>query len=152
MPVRNSGEKNLNLTAFDIWNNEMAYALGLFYADGCLRQPDIGSNLVSFHNTDENTVKWWRGFLGSHHKISTHHPRAFSNGKDRKLPCFNSNVCSDILGKRLFDLGAIPNKSKLAGTMFDKEVALLGGVSKSAVCIYRKKQNIPSYRKVQANG
>jgi len=40
----------------------------------------------------------------------------------------------------------------LAGTMTDAAVAEIGGVSKSMVCIYRKRMGIPSFSKQGRNG
>lgn len=103
MSRRGAGEEHLNVHAFDAWTSNMAYALGLFFADGCLQRAATGGSWrVSFYNTDEATVNWWHQFLGNPHKLHVHH---------RQQDCFSSVSVSDTLGDRLNALGAVPRKS-----------------------------------------
>lgn len=99
-------EAGLNLAAFDCWTPEMAYALGLFYTDGCLGHSSrgCGSWVIRFDNIDLPTVEWWHAFLGAHTRIGT--PK-----KPRHQRPYWSVVSSDRLGDRLFLLGAVPRKS-----------------------------------------
>lgn len=103
---RRAAERSLNTQAFDVWTPEMAYALGLFFADGCLTRASTGSWRVVFTNTDLPTVEWWHAFLGNPNKLHVHEP-----GEQRRLRAFNSITTSDTLGERLFALGAVPRKS-----------------------------------------
>ena len=102
---RGFAERYLNISAFDQWGPEMAYALGLFYADGCLIQQPRGSLKVQMYNTDQATVEWWHGFLWNQTKITVQ-PR-----KPPHKTLYSSTATSDTLGSRLIALGAGPRKS-----------------------------------------
>lgn len=105
LAVRLASEKKYNLTAFSAWTPSMAYALGLFFADGCLQKPPRGSLKVSLDNTDLPTVQWWHGFLGNPNKILC------IRRADPHQDIYRSTSVSDTLGLRLKDLGALPGKS-----------------------------------------
>ena len=103
---RSESEKKYNLRAFESWTPDMAYALGLFFADGCLSRGPVGSWQVTFTNTDLPTVEWWHSFLDNPTKLYGHKP-----GPKRILQDYNSTATSDTLGDRLYALGAVPRKS-----------------------------------------
>jgi len=91
------------MSRFSQWSDEMAYALGLFYADGSLR-PTSRSWYVQFYNTDRPTVEWWHAFIGA---TNTIHERS----SDRENPLYSSRVTDKALGEDLVRLGLIPRKS-----------------------------------------
>lgn len=107
---RFASESKYNLQAFASWSDDMAYALGLFFSDGCIQQPPQGSLRVSFSNTDLATVEWWHLYVGNPNPITTHNPKILK-GSVRRQTLYNSNVTSDTLGRRLLDLGACLRKS-----------------------------------------
>ena len=85
----------------------MAYALGLFYTDGCLHTK-IGPNgswRISFGNNDRATVKWWHQFLQNRTKINVR------KRQGSQVCSYTSTAISDVLGNRLLQLGAEPRKS-----------------------------------------
>lgn len=108
--VRSRSEMQYNLQAFATWSHEMAYALGLFFSDGCVQQPPHGSLRVSFSNTDLETVEWWHSYLGNHNRIHTHNPKML-NGSVRRRVLYTSVVTSDTLGSQILGLGGCPRKS-----------------------------------------
>lgn len=110
MGRRNQAESYLNVHAFDVWTTDMAYALGLFYADGGISRKNPESTWrVSFVNTDQRTVEWWHVFLTNTTKIGVVEPA--SNRPLQRQIAYTSTATSDYLGQRLNDLGAVPRKS-----------------------------------------
>lgn len=108
--MRSRSELKYNLQAFASWSDDMAYALGLFFSDGCLQQPPKGSFRVSFSNTDLETVKWWHQHLGNPSRIITHKPKALK-GSVRRSTLYTSNATSDTLGNQILGLGGCLRKS-----------------------------------------
>jgi hypothetical protein len=49
---------------FKNWNEDMAYCLGLWWADGCMHQQRQGGCVVVFSSTDEEHLSRVRGVLG----------------------------------------------------------------------------------------
>ena len=93
----------LHRRPFGGWSANMAYALGLFYADGSISRPSR-SWYVQFYNTDLATVEWWHKFVEGTNPV---HVR----DNDRDNPLYSSRVTDDALGERLIRLGARPRKS-----------------------------------------
>lgn len=108
--ARARSEMQYNLKAFATWSHEMAYALGLFFSDGCLQQPPHGSLRVSISNTDLETVEWWHSYLGNPNHIYTHNPKVLK-GSVRRLVLYTSTVTSDTLGGQIQKLGGCFRKS-----------------------------------------
>ena len=108
--VRARSELKYNLQAFSTWSDDMAYALGLFFSDGCIQQPPRGSLRVSFSNTDMETVAWWHQYVGNPSRIYIHKPKKL-RGSVRRLSLYTSNVTSDTLGQRILELGGCLRKS-----------------------------------------
>jgi len=102
---RKRAEARYDLNAFGEWSEDMAYALGLFFSDGCLRSQARGSMRVMFDNTDLSTVEWWHSYLGNPTQIS--HIRRESPHQD----IYRSTATSDTIGHRLSGFGAIQRKS-----------------------------------------
>jgi hypothetical protein len=108
--VRSRSETRYNLQAFASWSDDMAYALGLFFSDGCVQQPPRGSLRVSFSNTDLETVRWWHQYLGNTTSIYTHKTKVLG-GITRHQVLYTSNATSDTLGRRILELGGCLRKS-----------------------------------------
>lgn len=108
--VRTQSEMKYNLQAFASWSDDMAYALGLFFSDGCIQQPPRGSLRVSFSNTDLETVLWWHQYLCNPSRILTHNPKVLE-GSARRLTLYTSNATSDTLGNQILRLGGCLRKS-----------------------------------------
>jgi len=90
-------------TSFEAWSPDMAYALGLFFADGSLRWTGHSWH-VQFYNTDLPTVTWWHVFIGATNGIRTR-----TTGRVR--PLYSSRVTDTALGEALCRLGVVPRKS-----------------------------------------
>jgi len=105
MRKRRLSEFRVRGDAFDVYTPNMAYALGLFYTDGCLSRLKTGGSWnIGFSNTDYETVVWWHNFVGSQTVIST------TRRNSRKV-AYQSQCRSDVLGGRLLALGILPRKS-----------------------------------------
>ena len=112
---RRHSEQKYNLTAFDEWSSEMAYALGLFFADGCLTHQGHSWKLL-MTNTDLATVMWWDEFIGNPGKV-VEHTRLPKKGGGLRQQCYLSTVSSDTLAGRLIALGITPRKSTEGGSL-----------------------------------
>lgn len=108
---RRRSEAKYNLFAFDEWTPDMAYALGLFYADGCLQKTSSGGSWrLVFVNTDKATVSWWHAFVGNPHPLVEVRPETVPGAT---LTKWMSCTVSDTLGERMCALGVVPRKSAL---------------------------------------
>ena len=97
-------EQELNLSAFDTWTPEMAYALGLMYSDGCLRRVSPHVWQISFSNTDKETVEWWHAFVGAKSSITI-------GLRPNRQVAYHSAIRSNTLASKLQELGVVPRKS-----------------------------------------
>ncbi|MCX6813361.1 MAG: hypothetical protein NTV77_02710 [Candidatus Azambacteria bacterium] len=102
--------KTKNENFFKKWNNEMAYVLGFFCADGNLTIGKRNNHYIEFTNCDKDILEKIRKTLGSNHKISKH---------KRKNKNWRTYYRLQIGSKEMFydltRLGMIVNKSKVLG-------------------------------------
>lgn len=112
---RHRSEQKYNLTAFDEWDPDMAYALGLFFADGCLTHQGHSWKLL-MTNTDLATVEWWDQFIGNPGQV-VEHKRLSKKGGGFRQQCYLSTASSDTLAARLLSLGVVPRKSTEPGPL-----------------------------------
>jgi len=108
-------EQKYNLGAFDGWSPEMAYALGLFFADGCLTHQGHSWKIL-MTNTELATVEWWDHFIGNPGKVVCCKRKRKKRGGLRKQ-CYLSTTSSDTIGGALIKHGVVPRKSTEEGPL-----------------------------------
>jgi hypothetical protein len=98
--------KQVNRGFFSVWNTEMAYILGFWFADGWMSQPDT-SCYITFTSADLDHLKAIQSLLASGQKIYARTGR-----------CYDLTIGSKQLWRDLYRLGGRPAKSLIAEMPF----------------------------------
>jgi len=96
---------DVNHDFFKIWSDDMAYILGLWWADGCISKKGNGYRFnLSQHSKDKEILEKVLEVMESNHPIR----------KDKKWNCCSLDIDSQIIPNDLISLGGSPRKSKIA--------------------------------------
>ena len=98
--------KQVNRDFFSVWNTEMAYILGFWFADGWMSQPDTSCH-ITFTSADLDHLKAIQLLLASEQKIYARTGR-----------CYDLTIGSKQLWHDLYRLGGRPAKSLIAEMPF----------------------------------
>jgi len=99
---------NINSHFFKEWNNEMAYVLGYWYADGSLENAEyIRGKYIRVTSVDLKTIEKIKKWFRSEHPIVVLLPTKLHPGKIR----YFLRIGDHILYGDLIRLGLYPNKS-----------------------------------------
>jgi hypothetical protein len=98
--------KQVNRGFFSVWNTEMAYILGFWFADGWMSQPDTSCH-IAFTSADLDHLKAIQSLLASEQKIYVRTGR-----------CYDLTIGSKQLWHDLYRLGGWPAKSLIAEMPF----------------------------------
>lgn len=90
---------------FDSWSQDMAYALGLMFTDGCVHEK---LSSVDFTNTDKAMHQYWK----SNRSIFKRRRTNSETQTQSKLQ-YTTGVTSAHMVQRLIQLGVLPRKSKM---------------------------------------
>ena len=91
---------------FDSWNADMAYILGLWFADGHMRI-QCGGHYISLASIDKKHLENIKSVMGITNKTGV----VNRNHNDNTHTCYCFSIGNKHIYKRILELGGLPNKS-----------------------------------------
>lgn len=99
-------EMHVNEHFFDSWNADMAYILGLWFADGYMRI-QCGGHYISFASIDKEHLENIKNIMGITNKTGI----VNRNHNGNSHTCYYFSIGNKHIYKRILELGGSPNKS-----------------------------------------
>lgn len=102
-------ERRFDRKFFDSWTPEMAYVLGLLFADGYVYRNPRGSNYFCFCSADKELVERVKQLLRSKHRIG----KKDRSENERWKPLYVLQIGSKEVVEALAGYGVVQNKSNI---------------------------------------
>ena len=99
-------EVHVNEHFFDSWNTDMAYILGLWFADGHMRI-QCGGHYISFASIDREHLENIKNIMEITNKTGV----VNRNHNNNSHTCYYFSIGNKHIYKRILELGGVPNKS-----------------------------------------